>query len=139
LSIDRELRLGLTEDAVRRYLASPSAIRSTLPVTNQSQGDCSQVDGYAFADDLAAALWQTDHHSEALAMLAAERPNQGPRSPRARDRFAALSDSIATTTPAADLFDRYLVGESGGEPTCNPERAGWLDAVMTSPVIRPLA
>lgn len=140
LAVSRELRLGLTANAVRRYLAHPAEIRDRLPVAVQrADTRCQPAAGYAFADDLAAALWQTGHEPEARALMRDDYAGLGPRPRRSRDRLAALSDIIASTTPDTDLFDRYFVGAKEPYPCDWPDGAGWLDAVMESPAIRPLA
>jgi hypothetical protein len=140
LAISRELRLGLSANAVRRYLAYPAEIRGSLPITTGGDDNpCWPGEGYGFSDDLAAALWQTDRLTEARAMLE-QHARLGPRGHRARTRLAALSDIIAPAVPAADLFDRYLVTPEGGQlDPCGPPPLGWLDAVMEMPSMRRLA
>jgi hypothetical protein len=142
LLLSRELRLGLTADTVRRYLAYPEEIRRLLPVTTQRAADpCSASRIYVFTDELAAALWQRGHRAEARAMLQDERANVGPRSRRARTRYAALSDIFDPAVPTVDLFDRYFTRDRDVDRhSCDwPDSSGWFDAVDASPAIRPLA
>ncbi len=149
-ALAQDLSMGLTQEAVTRYLAYPAFVHDQIPYApaGLSMTDrCNLAsDSFDLTDDLAAALWLEGHQAEAQALLAHSYPDGWRRNPTAQADFDMVGDVFQPTIADRDLFKLYIEGRTPEKTwaakaeTCGRTFSGglgggegWLFAARTRP------
>lgn len=114
-ALEQDLSMGLTHEAVERYLAYPVAVRDKIPYAPSYPTPAERCDQSAYSfdldDDLAAALWLEGRQAEAKTLLAQAVPDGWRRDPTAQAEYDMVGDAIAPVIADKDLFKLYILGK----------------------------
>lgn len=113
--------LGLTEQGLALWRATPAEVRAQLPLSASTCGSndeegrraCAmRVSGETIADEVTAALWLADEQDQARAWLTQAEARLGPLPDWSRrPAHMALVDALDRTRPAPDLFPLLVRGD----------------------------